>query len=322
MGKPGSPLKVCYIGTLAPARSGWWHDLVADGSNGSTFVQSLQGDPAKWDRWSEIRRCNPLTSISPAFRAKLLSERDKARRDTRLKARFLSYRLNVPTGDECTVLLTVDDWELTAARPVPPPEGRPVVGVDLGGGRAWSAAVAVWRNGRTEAVAVAPGIPSIKAQEKRDRVPRGTYQKLVDQGVLHVAAGLRVPPPADLLALVRPWMPAFVVCDRFRLPELLDVAGRLPILPRVTRWSEAAFDIRALRKGAADGPLSVDSGSRELLQASLAVTTVKPDDAGSVRILKRRNNVARDDPAAAWTLAAGAVARLPPVSRGAYLGVA
>ena len=44
---------------------------------------------------AEIRRCNPLTAISDSFRAKLLDERDRARRDSRLKARFMSYRLNV-----------------------------------------------------------------------------------------------------------------------------------------------------------------------------------------------------------------------------------
>ena len=27
-GKPGSPLRLIIIGTLAPAESGWWHDLV------------------------------------------------------------------------------------------------------------------------------------------------------------------------------------------------------------------------------------------------------------------------------------------------------
>ena len=321
-GKPGSPLRLIFIGTRAPASSGWWIDMLDEGSHGDTYVQTLEGDRKKWDHASEIRRANPLMWRFPESRKKLLDRRDGARSDMRKRARFLSYRMNQPTADESTVLLTVEDWENIEARAVPEPEGRPVVGVDLGGGRAWSAAVAVWRNGRTEAVAVAPGIPSIEAQEKRDRVPRGTYQDLVDRGVLHVAAGLRVQPPGALLALVRPWMPRFVVCDRFRLPELLDVAGRLPIVPRVTRWSEASFDIRALRKGAADGPLAVEPESRELLAASLAVTTVKPDDAGSVRILKRKNNTARDDPAAAWTLAAGAVERLPPVSRGAYLGVA
>ena len=197
-GKPGSPLRVVYIGTLAPAVGGWWHDLVADGSRASTYVQVLQGDSDKWDQWSEIRRCNPLTAISADFRRKLLEERDAARRDSRLKARFLSYRLNVPSGDESTMLLTVDDWERMAARPVPDREGRPIVGVDLGGGRAWSAAVAVWRNGRVEALACAPGIPGLDEQEKRDRVPKGTYRALVASGGLWIAEGLRVQPPSEL----------------------------------------------------------------------------------------------------------------------------
>ena len=194
-GKPGSPLRAVYIGTLAPATSGWWHDLVADGSHCSTYVQALQGDPEKWDQWGEIRRCNPLTAISADFRRKLLEERDAARADSRLKARFLSYRLNVPTGDESTMLLTVEDWERVIARPVPPREGRHIVAYDLGGGRAWSAAVGVWRSGRMEAIAVAPGIPSLEDQEKRDRVPRGTYRALAQRGALHVAQGLRVPTP-------------------------------------------------------------------------------------------------------------------------------
>ena len=188
-GKPGSPLRVVYIGTLAPAVGGWWHDLVADGSGASTYVQVLQGDPDKWDQWGDIQRCNPLTAISADFRRKLLEERDAARRDSRFKARFLSYRLNVPTGDQSTMLLTVDDWERMAARPVPPREGRPIVGVDLGGGRAWPAAVACWRNGRVEALAVAPGIPSLDEQERRDRVPKGTYRALAAKGGLRIAEG-------------------------------------------------------------------------------------------------------------------------------------
>ena len=124
MGKPGSPLRVVYIGTLAPATSGWWHDMIAAGSTGSTHVTALRGDPEKWDRWSEIRRCNPLTAVSPAFRAKLIEERDAARRDSRLKARFLSYRLNVPSADESTVLLTVDDWRRVRGRDVAARSGR------------------------------------------------------------------------------------------------------------------------------------------------------------------------------------------------------
>ena len=172
-GKPGSPLRSLYIGTLAPAGpGGWWHQLIEGGTRGSTYVQALQGDPETWDRWPTIRKANPLTAISAPFREKFLEERDAARRDSRLKARFLSYRLNLPTADESTMLLTVDDWQRVTARPVPERDGAPIVGIDLGGGRAWSAAVALFRSGRVEALALAPGVPDLEAQEKRDRVQR------------------------------------------------------------------------------------------------------------------------------------------------------
>ena len=324
-GKPGSPLKALYIGTLAPSLSGWWHDMIAAGPRGSTYVQALQGDPAKWDDWREIRRCNPLTAISASFRKKLREERDAARADRRLKARFLSYRLNVPSADESTVLLTVDDWETMAERPVPPRKGRAIFAYDLGGGRAWSAAVAVWRTGRVECLAVAPGIPNLEAQEKRDKVPAGTYRWLAQSGALRVADGLRVQPPAALHdGAVAAWgRPEVILCDRFRLNELMDAANGCEVVARRTRWSEASEDIRALRKGAADGPLSVDEGSRPLLAASLAVAMVKNDDQGSCRLVKRASdNSARDDVAAALVLAAGALARAPTGRRWRSLGVA
>ena len=317
LGKPGSPMRAIFIGTLAPAVDGWWHDLVKAGSTSSTYVQALTGDPDKWAEWREIKRVNPLTAISLEFRKRLKLEREEARGDSRLKARFLSYRCNVPSGDESTMLLTVDDWQRVTERDVPPRDGRPIVAVDLGAGRAFSAAVAIWRNGRTEALALAPGIPSIEEQEKRDRVPATTYSKLVSAGLLHIADGLRVQPPSMLADLItETWgPPAGVVSDRFRVSDLAD-AG-LPVEPRMTRWSESSEDIRALRKMAKDGPLSVDPGSAPLVEASLAVASVKNDDAGNVRLQKRgSNNQSRDDVAAALTLGAGAHQRRSKAPRG------
>ena len=308
MGKPGSPLKAVYIGTKAPAVAGWWHDLVDGGSHGTTHVTKLEGDRETWDRWPTIQKANPLVGIAPEFRRKLLEERDAARGDTRLKARFLSFRLNLPTADEDAVLLTVDDFKGLAARATPERHGRPIVGLDLGGGRAWSAAVALWENGRIEALAVAPGIPGLAEQERRDRVPGGTYQRLHDVGRLRTAEGLRVQPPAQLwAAIVEEWgAPARVVCDRFREAELRDAARSARIEPRVSRWSESSADIRALRRGTKDGPLAVAATARDLLAASLSVAVVKHDDAGNVRLTKRTANTARDDVAAALVLAAGA----------------
>ena len=316
-GKPGSPLKVIYIGTLAPAVSGWWHDMIEAGTHGSVYVQALQGRRERWSHWREVMRVNPLAKISADMRERLREERDEAKRDSRLKARFLSYRLNLPSQDEATMLMGVPEWERACAREVGDRAGQPIVGVDLGGGRAWSAAAALFPSGRVEALAVAPGLPSIEDQERRDRVPKGVYQMLADNGSLTVTEGLRVPPPSALwAAVVARWgCPALVVCDRFRLAELWDaVGGSCPVEPRVTRWSEAAADIRALRKMALDGPLSVDPDSRLLLAASLAAARVRSDDQGNTRLAKadQHNNSARDDAAAALVLAAGAQARIVP----------
>ena len=326
-GKPGSPLRSLFIGTLAPAMSGWWHELALSKSGQGRTIMALQGDPKKWDDWHEIARVNPLAKIAPEFRKQLRSELQAAKEDTRLKARFMSYRLNLPSADESTMLLSVDDWERMIERDVAERGGRPIVAIDLGGGRAWSAATAIWESGRIEALAVAPGIPDIEVQEARDQVPAGSYSRLIETGRLRLAHGLRVQPPAALYAaILEAWgTPELIVCDRFRLGELRDVVGNTPVVPRVSRWSEAAFDIRSLRKLVKDGPLSAEESSRPLLAASLSVAMVKNDDQGNCRLAKKgSNNASRDDVAAALVLAAGVFQRAAaqPKRAGAYLGMA
>ena len=98
MGKPGSTLRAIFIGTLAPANSGWWHDLVGAGSNRTTYVQVLKGDPEKWDKWGEIRRCNPLNGNQCSTFRKRSCLKSGTRREKipGSKGRYLSYRLNVP----------------------------------------------------------------------------------------------------------------------------------------------------------------------------------------------------------------------------------
>ena len=75
--------------------------------------------------------------------------------------------------------------------------------------------------------------------------------------------------------------PEGIVCDRFRIDELRDTRINCPVQARVSRWSEASFDIRSLRAHVKDGPFSVAECSRSLLEASLAVAAVKNDDQGS-----------------------------------------
>ena len=313
IGKVGSPLKVLIVGTLAPATGGWWPDLVNDGTQGRTYVEFLQGDRKRWDDWHNIRKVNPLMAADPHGRRVLLAERDEARKSTAKRAAFESFRLNIPSRDETTVLLTVEDFDLMESRALPDPLGRPVVGLDMGMGRSWSAAVAIWPGGRIEALAVAPGVPSLRDQEVRDRVDRGLYRALHDRGQLEVADGKRVPPASLLWETIRArWgRPARIICDRFRLSDLQDaVQGAVPVEPRVTRWSEAAADIQALRTGAKDGPFAIAPDSRFLVGVHVAAAMVKSDDMGNTRLQKKTGRTqARDDVAAALTLAAGAFAR-------------
>ena len=313
-GKPGSKLKAILIGTQSPARSGWWIDLVKRGSHDDVYVQALIGNKEKWNDTREILRVNPLARLDPDFKRKLLLERDEAVNDSRLRARFMSFRLNLPSTDEATMLLSVNDWEQVLARPVPERKGQPIVGVDLGGGRAWSGATALFANGRIECLAVTAGIPSIADQERRDLVNRGDYQRLVDSGHLIIAKGVRVPHPSMLIEAVKEaWgRPQGIVCDRFRVNELRDAVNGTPVSARVSQWSESAFDIRSLRKGAKDGPFAVAEDSRPLLEASLFASMVQNDASGNFRLVKKdpANNRGRDDVAASCVLAAGVFARM------------
>ena len=277
-------------------------------------MQALRGDPEKWDRWSEIRRCNPLMAgVCVVASDTPRRTRRGAQGYARLKARFLSYRLNCPTADEVKVLLTVDEWKNVLSRAVPERRGRPVVGVDCGGGARMECGrcvLAEWsRRGAGDS---APGTPSIADQEKRDLIARGTYQSLAASGVLTVDGDRRVPRVSALIDRVLAWQPSVIACDRFRLSELQDAVrgAELPVVPRIQRWSESSEDVRACRRVALDGPLAVAAESRGLLSASLAVAKVESDTSGNVRLTKRgTNNQARDDVAAALVLAVGAASK-------------
>ena len=109
---------------------------------------------------------------------------------------------------------------------------------------------------------MAPGLPGIEAQERRDGVPTGTYHTLVGDGVLTTDGDLRVPRVKVLVDRMLQARPRTITCDRFRLSELQDaVGGRCRVEPRGQRWSEASEDIRSLRRMALDGPLSVEARS-------------------------------------------------------------
>lgn len=306
--------KLILLGTRAPAEPGsWWPDLVDGGSGDGIHVTDLRApDDAPWDHYHTALRANPVIRIHPSLRRRVLRERDEARRNPTMRPVYEAFRLNKPVSVTADALVEVDDWRAVEAREVPPRVGRPVVGLDLGGDRSWSAAACLYLNGRLEVYALTPGIPDLKAREKQDGQPRGMYERLVGDGSLVVDRGVRFARPHILIdhLLHVGIRPAWVICDRFAWGALADaVGGRWPVVKRVGRWSEATEDIAGFRQLTADGPLAITPESRRLARLGISEAVVEEDTSGNSRLRKRRGHRSRDDVAMAGILAAGALVR-------------
>ena len=182
----------------------------------------------------------------------------------------------------------------------------------MGAERSWSAAWCQWPNGRAEAYALVPGIPGLAERERQDALPRGVYQRLADLGVLLVDENRRMARAALLVDHLDGMgiEAEMMICDRFLIGALTDaVAGRWPVVPRRTRWSESTEDIAAFRGLALDGGMAPAPASVQLIAMSLAGAEVRSDESGGARIVKARAARSRDDVAVAGVLAAGQIVR-------------
>ena len=141
-------MAVVAVGTLAPAPltgpASWWPSFVASGSGEGRHVALLQADEEKWTDFDEVLRVNPVAAINPHLRRTLEREHKAALASDRTSRTFKQFRLNLP-GDpvDTQPLITTAEWARVCAREVPECEGAPIVGLDLGGTRSWSAAAAL-----------------------------------------------------------------------------------------------------------------------------------------------------------------------------------
>ena len=309
--------QIVAVGTLAPAPltgpGAWWPDFIKQGSGDGRHVSLLQADHEKWRDFDEVLRVNPVAAINPHLRKTLEREHAAALLSDRAARPFKQFRLNIP-GDPVNTqpLITTAEWERVCARPVPEYIKNPIIGVDLGGNRSWSAACALWPNGRIEAWALAPGIPSLAEQERDDQVTEGTYSELMYSGGLDMDEGQHVPGVARLLSRIWAWEPAAIISDPYRSAELNQVvAGRTRVIERARSGGESTSNVQSLRKLLLDIPAGVTEESRALLGAAFEQTDLVIDSAGLTKVKKRDQRRSRDDASSALLLAAGELARRP-----------
>ena len=322
-------MRLILIGTRAPAPEGnWWRTLVDNGDGSpSTYLQvhdapvDEEGQPIDPLTLRSARKANPLIGWNPHLLPELRDQLRKARQSEDAAARWCTYRLNRPVQAERTVLFTVAKWREIQRRPVPRPVGRPIAGVDVGSSRSWTCGVLLWPNGRAHAIMVAPGVPDLDEQERRDSMPPGAYRRLLGDGVLFVDEGRSVVRPEVLIDKMLSFGPSLFVGDEFRRPAVHDAIGnRATWTTRRTRWSEVTEDIGHCRKLGLDGGLAITPESRRAFRMALAETEVESDDDGNVRLTKRRRGRSRDDLCIALVMGSGALARMPAPRR-AYHGI-
>ena len=296
-----------------PADPNHWFSRWLDGGADYAQVHAAAPDdpPFRKRTW---RKANPSLDYLPALEGAIRKAAEKARRDPNVLASFRALKLNQGVSDvREAFLLSPDRWEEIEGDAEP--SGRYVLGVDLGGTAAMSAAAAYWPDtGRLDAIALLPTIPGLEVRGVRDGVGR-LYANMADRDELRQSGG-NVVVVEDLLewALERWGVPALITADRWREGDLRDALGAIAfphadLMLRGQGFRDGAEDVRGFREAALTNGALVPLRSL-LMRAALREARVVSDPAGNEKLSKAseggRRLRGRDDAAAAAVLAVAA----------------
>ena len=274
-----------------------------------SFAAAKDDPPFQRRTWI---KANPSLSHFPDLEKVIRLEADEAKRDSSAMQSFRSLRLNMGVSDVVSsVLVDADTWRGAMALPEPEARAREyILGVDLGQNAAMSAASAYFSDGRLEAVAVFPELPSLAERGLSDGVG-SLYSQMAAAGEL-LQAGRRVSDVAALLreCLERWGRPVAICCDRWRVSELKQhlEAVNFPLAHLVERgqgYKDGGQDVRDFRAAVIGG--GVRPSRSLLLNAAMGEARVQGDPAGNWKLAKntqggRRAN-SRDDSCAAAIVA-------------------
>lgn len=244
------------------------------------------------------------------------AESFKALMDPSISNSFRNLELNQRVSELNDQLVSVDDWtriEVPTADRLPPRDGPLVVGVDLGGVRAFSGCCAAWpRTGRVEGLLAVGGVPDLTARGRADGVD-DRYLQFQREGSLHVIADAELVDHDDFLRLIedRFGVPDMILSDEYRRAEFLAAmrarGNYWPTMLRRLYGAAGNEDTRAFQRMVVQRRVTV---LRTLAWTSaLAETKVVTAVMSRSISIKGRRETARIDLVAAAVLCFGAVAR-------------
>lgn len=311
--------RLVALGTRPASGLGWFARLL-DGGPGvfrQVHAAAPDADPFAPETWETA---NPSLPHFPALREALEREAEKAKLDGAELQTFRALRLNMGVADtETRMLLEPGSWERVEAAELRPARGPMVLGVDLGGASAMTAAAAHWpRTGRLEAAAWFPAVPSLAERGRRDGVG-GLYGEIAERGELLTTPGRTVPIAAALRWARETWgLPALVVADRYKEAEMrqalddADYTGA-DVVFRGQGYRDGSEDVRAFRRAVLDGKVAAPVSL--LMRSALSEAVTAVDTSGNEKLAKAgeggRRTRARDDVAAAMILAVAEGSRRP-----------
>ena len=306
MGKiPGS--RLIALGTRPKDQSHWFQKLLDGGADYSQCHAARETDP-KFQRRTWLR-ANPSLDAMPTLEARIRAEARDARTDPNLLAQFDSLRLNLGTSDVVeAMLLDPGVWE--GCEGDAETGSDYVLGVDLGGSSAMTAASAYWPStGRLEAVAAFSREPSLETRGIRDGVGR-LYIDIAKRGEL-IQLGTHTPDISAFLdhCLERWGKPSAIVADRYaedRLREALAGAG-FPFTGLILRgqgFRDGAEDVDRFRRAVLRG--EVTPVKSLLLRSAMMEARTVADASQNEKLAKSgegKRTRGRDDAVAASILA-------------------
>ena len=265
-----------------------------------------------------VRRANPALDYFPALRETIETEFQDALSEPSLMASYRALRMNQGVSDYMQnsvldsehVIACENLWQEIGEHR----KGAYILGLDLGGGTAMTAAAAYWpKTGGCEILASFPSDPDLSKRGHLDGVG-DLYLRMENENDLITSPGRTVDYQFFIQASIKQFgsKPKAIVCDRYRINELKTALlkinmGNIPIHFRGMGWKDGAEDVRSFRRAALEGKLAFPPST--LIRSAFAEARTLSDPAGNEKLAKqseagRRRN-AKDDAVAACILGVG-----------------